>query len=142
MGKLKVQGIINHMKIGTNNDDYLTFRIGTIRLEITPKRIRGHWISSNKDENLMQYMEDDSIVLKPHPIDSRKLLLNRNKTYHKIATKVSIININTDKCVEATTNTLKVQTSSIVTVMGAIATEFQLLNQCLQAIIWFLVATL
>lgn len=55
---------------------------------------------------------------------------------------VSTIKFNVDKCMEATTDTLKIQTASIAMTMGAMAMEFQLSSQHLQAIVQSLVAIL
>ena len=53
---------------------------------------------------------------------------------------MSTINLNTEKCVETTTDTLKVQTTGIATAMRTTAMEFQLSN--LQVIAQSLTTTL
>ena len=64
------------------------------------------------------------------------------KLNEKLVMMVPTINLNMGKCKEATTDTLKVQTTSITMVMEAMAMKFQLSNQHLQVIAQSLDATL
>ena len=60
----------------------------------------------------------------------------------KLATMLSTMNHNMDKCVEAATDKIEVQTASITTVVGAMTVDFQLSNQLLQSIVQPFAATL